>query len=135
MTTMLKVSPERQKAIQAVIKERNRQREVEGWTIEHDDAQDSGGLFYAGRCYFKNTFDGWPYDDEWWKPKDRLRNLIRAGAFFVAELERIGRACSTMQYWRQTEEVKASIRGYRNEVSVMLDSLYDELEKQFIVET
>ena len=30
----------------------------------------------------------WPWALNWWKPKDRRRDLIRAGALIVAELER-----------------------------------------------
>ena len=31
------------------------------------------------------------WDSEWWKPKDRRRDLIRAGALIVAEIERLDR--------------------------------------------
>lgn len=34
----------------------------------------------------------WPWDREWWKPKDRRRNLVRAAALLIAEIERLDRA-------------------------------------------
>ncbi|MBB2698904.1 UNVERIFIED_ORG: hypothetical protein GGI66_003581 [Rhizobium esperanzae] len=34
----------------------------------------------------------WPWSDEWWKPKDRRRDLVRAAALLIAEIERLDRA-------------------------------------------
>lgn len=31
---------------------------------------------------------------DWWKPKDRRRNLVKAGALIVAEIERLDRLAS-----------------------------------------
>jgi hypothetical protein len=36
----------------------------------------------------------WPWSREWWQPKDRRRDLVRAGALIVAEIERLDRAAS-----------------------------------------
>lgn len=38
----------------------------------------------------------WPHSwhPRWWKPKDHRRNLIRAGALIVAEIERLDRAAA-----------------------------------------
>lgn len=36
----------------------------------------------------------WPWDVKWWKPSDRRRNLVKAGALIVAEIERLDRAAS-----------------------------------------
>lgn len=33
----------------------------------------------------------WPWDAKWWKPKNTRRDLVRAGALIVAELERMDR--------------------------------------------
>jgi hypothetical protein len=33
----------------------------------------------------------WPWAPEWFKPKNRRRDLVRAGALIVAEIERIDR--------------------------------------------
>ncbi len=31
----------------------------------------------------------WPWDWSWWKPKDRRRDLVRAAALLIAEIERL----------------------------------------------
>lgn len=85
--------------------ERKRQIEVEGWTAEHDEMHEPGELENAAYCYFKANGpdedpDGtgqpmgtwWPWDISWWKPKDRLSNLIRAGALYQAAADRAERA-------------------------------------------
>jgi hypothetical protein len=82
--------------IDEIAAERRRQIEAEGWTLEHDDEHLYGELAAAAECYFQ---DGdwpdaplhWPWEDEFWKAKDKRRNLIRSGALFVAEKERIDR--------------------------------------------
>ena len=38
------------------------------------------------------TRDLWPWAASWWKPKNRRRDLVRAAALIVAEIERIDRA-------------------------------------------
>lgn len=90
---------------QLVLAERERQIAQEGWTPEHDDRHDGGELLRAGVLYFLRgkygpdflTYDddgspiGWPWEPEWWKPKDRQRDLVRAGALCLAEEARINR--------------------------------------------
>lgn len=34
----------------------------------------------------------WPWQGKWWKPGDRRRELVKAGALIVAEIERLDRA-------------------------------------------
>lgn len=89
------------KAIDDVIAERARQRSQEGWTEAHDDEHDGGELAQAAACYIvessvnlpKNIIsDYWPWSREWWKPKGRRRNLVRAAALLIAELERMDRS-------------------------------------------
>lgn len=110
------------KAAQEIANERARQVAVEGWTVEHDDEHEDGELARAANCYrligngslgeFLPDADqsdaqvptAWPWDDEWWKPKTRLRNLIRAGALYQAEIERLIRARD-----RVTEEAQCLI--------------------------
>lgn len=93
------------KAIDEIAAERRRQIEEEGWTPEHDDEHDGGELAAAAGCYALNAVDAfhvddfcndgtpyqWPWDREWWKPKNRRRDLIRAAALIVAEVERLDR--------------------------------------------
>jgi hypothetical protein len=87
--------------------ERARQISAEGWTAEHDDRIGyQGALATAAAAYALNAGDMvnpnrdayaneppsfWPFDVEWWNPKLPRRDLIRAGALIVAELERLDR--------------------------------------------
>lgn len=88
-------------AILDVIAERQRQQSVEGWMPEHDDEHCNGELAMAAVCYINETGTvnrnggkpwGWPWDASWWKPNARRRNLVKAGALILAEIERIDRA-------------------------------------------
>ena len=87
--------------------ERARQIIKEGWTRGHDDQHDQGALATAAASYALNAGDMvnpnrkgfakhpphfWPFDVEWWKPKTPRRDLIRAAALIVAEIERLDRA-------------------------------------------
>ena len=36
----------------------------------------------------------WPWDWSWWKPRDRRRDLVRAAALIIAEIERLDRAAA-----------------------------------------
>lgn len=104
------------KAAQDVLAERQRQIEVEGWDAEHDEQHELSELAMAAACYahpqrifiaeervgrgyepFVQYADAWPKDwaDHWWKPKSRRRDLVRAGALILAEIERIDRQGET----------------------------------------
>lgn len=82
--------------------ERRRQQAEEGWTPEHDDTHVNGELANAAIAYLlhekprkniKRTSPPlfWPWDGQYWKPKDRIRNLERAGALIAAEIDRLQR--------------------------------------------
>lgn len=75
-----------------VIAERVRQQEVEGWTVADDDEYTNGELRSAAACYVNgDTKSGWPWDKEWWKPTTDRRDLVKAAALILAEIERIDR--------------------------------------------
>lgn len=92
------------KAIHDVIAERDRQMSEEGWTPAHDDEHSCGELAAAAACYAVPAPHGvrltaqddppkmWPWQRSWWKPKDRRRNLVRAAALIIAEIDRLDRA-------------------------------------------
>lgn len=87
-------------AIDDIAAERKRQIEAEGWTAAHDDNHRDGALAEAAACYIigsqYNLRPGrWPWHKDWWKPTTRRRDLIKAGALIVAEIERLDRAAST----------------------------------------
>lgn len=90
-------------ALEEIAAERARQINAEGWTPEHDDEHTDGALAVAAGCYAQRAggvgvlVQGkpptwWPWDASWWKPQDPRRNLIKAGALIVAEIERLDRA-------------------------------------------
>lgn len=84
-----------------VIAERRRQIEKEGWSFEHDDAHEWGQMAGAAVCYALTNVGHWaagpaidqfwPWDKAWWKPTDKRRNLVKAAALLLAEIERIDR--------------------------------------------
>ena len=84
--------------INEIAAERQRQIEVEGWSVDHDDQHADGSLAMAAAAYAhplsKTAKWLWPpsWSLDWWKPKDRRRDLIRAAALIVAEIERLDRA-------------------------------------------
>ncbi|WP_185812841.1 hypothetical protein [Enterobacter sp. WCHEn045836] len=85
-------------AVQSVISERQRQQSVEGWASEHDDQYSKSQLLWASSCYLLNTIQpfnriplDWPWAPEWWKPTNPRRDLVKAGALILAEIERIDR--------------------------------------------
>lgn len=86
------------RAIADVSAERRRQVEGEGWTAAHDDQHTHGDLAQAAACYAIYASgrsvppDLWPWAMEWWKPKDRRRDLVRAAALVIAEIDRLDRA-------------------------------------------
>ena len=99
---------------QLIAAERERQISVEGWTPDHDDEHRSGEMALAASCYalpikapyvteeIKGVRGGmkvrvpfrWPWEPEWWKPtpKNRVRELVKAGALIAAEIDRLNRA-------------------------------------------
>jgi hypothetical protein len=87
----------------AVIAERQRQQDVEGWDTAHDDAHAPGELSHAGASYAiaapghllgENISEPpitWHWEDAWWKPTGFRRDLVKAGALIVAEGEKFDR--------------------------------------------
>jgi hypothetical protein len=87
-----------------ILAERLRQTTIEGWTSKHDDEHREGELAIAAFIYMHHGTShetalrsdgapmGWPWEPDFWKPKDRQRNLERAGGLLMAEIERRQRA-------------------------------------------
>lgn len=103
-----------------VLAERRRQVEVEGWTAKHDEHHHRGQLAKAAAAYayfgsltetqrkigsdqtsvfhsivqqlfpaWGTSYGGW--DWQWWKPKSRRQDLVRAAALIIADIERLDR--------------------------------------------
>lgn len=104
-------------ALADVAAERRRQIEVEGWTPEHDDAHDKGEMARAAAAY---ALAGTPVDEAlyihgrwvdlvrdivwprlWDERRLKLagdrRNLVKAGALILAEIERLDRLATPAQ--------------------------------------
>jgi hypothetical protein len=86
--------------IAEIARERERQMGGEGYTYGHDDRHSTGDLarlaaLYAmpdqGKVYEEASL-AWGEVIDWINHKDRRRDLIRAGALIVAEIERLDRA-------------------------------------------
>lgn len=89
-----------------VIAERRRQVTEEGWTPEHDDQHATGEMAVAAGCYalacgipekrrrrfIEHAPAEWPWARRWWKPTTPMRDLEKAAALIIAEMERIERA-------------------------------------------
>lgn len=83
------------KAVNDVLAERQRQIDVKGWTPEHDDTYVRGELAAAAICYIEPSEADiyWPADwhDGSFRPSNEHRNLVKATALLLAELERLDR--------------------------------------------
>lgn len=97
----------------AILAERRRQRTGEGWTNDHDDEHVDGSMRIVAQAYYDHavrprTMDWqlvpigadrramriplpWPWGPKWWKPKTPARDLERAGALCLAEIDRLER--------------------------------------------
>jgi hypothetical protein len=89
--------------------ERERQIKEEGWTVEHDAHHTKGQLAMAACAYAATQNIAisapkvglfvtikreclWPFHPNWFKPsfsKNRVRELVKAGALIAAEIDRI----------------------------------------------
>lgn len=81
-----------------VFNERFRQVRIEEWSPGHDDEHINGelrdaGIAYAMACDERagdDVSNVWPWDAGWWKPSENpIRNLAKAAALFIAEIDRL----------------------------------------------
>lgn len=95
--------------IELIAEERQRQIDVEGWTIGHDvqehpnnelanaaatyamDSDCREALMDIYDCRLVGVPATWPWDEEWYKltPDNRIKELIKAGALIAAEIDRL----------------------------------------------
>lgn len=75
--------------------ERRRQIEEEGYDANHDFREPLNCIVAAAVSYamcdidMKEAEAWWQWDFKYWKPKDRRRNLVRAGALIAAALDKM----------------------------------------------
>lgn len=94
--------------IELIAEERQRQIEVEGWTPEHDATHDNEEMISAAICYLLRSPDLsisvgteyaqvearqvlWPWEITALKltPDDRIKELKKAAALIVAQIDRL----------------------------------------------
>lgn len=93
-----------------VLSERMRQIFNEGFDPAHDDTHNEFDLAEAANGYIQHVVKfahhfqisessyraqfmpkSWPWHLSWWKPKDPRRDLVRAAALIIAEIDRLDR--------------------------------------------
>ena len=89
-----------------VLSERMRQIFNEGFESAHDDTHNQFDLaeaansyiqfahhMYVNKSLYRAQFmpKSWPWHSSWWKPKDPRRDLVRAAALIIAEIDRLDR--------------------------------------------
>lgn len=89
----------RARGAELIGEERRRQTDVEGYDATHDRHHTPQVLCRAAVGYAlhddpsKPVADAaanlWPWAQDFWKPKDQLRNLVRAGALIAAAIDRL----------------------------------------------
>lgn len=97
--------------IELIEEERERQISKEGWTAEHDDKHEGREMAWGAVGYVRHYCErawayeegrhesyadeeppnDWYWDDEFWKPKNPISDLVRAGALIAAEIDRLQR--------------------------------------------
>lgn len=104
------------KAAVDVLAERQRQIKSEGFTPEHDDLHAEGQLARAAAAYavaadtaayeadksrpawnesyIAGVARMWPWNWALWKPTNKRRDLVKAAALLLAEIERVDRTAS-----------------------------------------
>jgi len=82
----------------SLYRERKRQLHEEGWTVEHDDLHTRDQLARAAAAYTlppsnQGRMQLWPWSIRFYKvvPDNRIRELEKAGALLIAEIERLKR--------------------------------------------
>lgn len=127
------------KALLDVFTERQRQIDAEGWTPAHDDSHNAGELAAAGASYAAIAEDQqadrrlldagppafWPFGDFWWKPSEEpRRNLVKAAALILAEIDRLDRVASAAQPPTESDECWST-----NEEEYRWESLSELIEE------
>ncbi|AJO81744.1 hypothetical protein TO66_16160 [Pseudomonas sp. MRSN 12121] len=98
-------------SLQSVLAERIRQIQIHCFYPEQDEEFVDGDLAIAAACYATEAFvqatetegamrivpESWPWMAVTWRPKDQRRNLVKAGALILAEIDRLDRAAASAQ--------------------------------------
>ena len=93
------------RAARDVLAERKRQVSAEGYSLHRDDLYVKGELAEAGATYaslagkLTTRSTAWPWGQETFKPSaDRRRDMVKAAALLLAEIERLDRV-GLINHW------------------------------------
>ena len=116
-----------------------------GWDVRHDNneylnslGQGAAAYAAAGACQDERSRAMgralWPWEGDTYKPRDLHRNLIRAGALILAEIERLERLADTYTFYSLNEEIYAarSLTDFHNLLQwkgVAPDDLVGEIQE------
>jgi hypothetical protein len=95
-------------SLRSVLAERIRQIQFHCFYPDQDEEYVNGDLALAGACYAVEAVkqatetegamrlapEAWPWMAASWKPHDQRRNLVKAGALILAEIDRLDRAAA-----------------------------------------
>jgi hypothetical protein len=113
-------------ALNLIAAERRRQIDAEGYSIEHDREHGPIVLQQAARCYVSADSTFWPWAPETFKPKGPLRNLVRAGALYLAAID----VCANDRY---VEYLRAQLDDVIVRIDAVVadarETLRDEIER------
>jgi hypothetical protein len=115
-----------------VVNERTRQIHDERFDASHDDGNNDGAMALAAASYAANAATWlqhnrpehakrnyeklsipslrWPWLAKWWKPKSPRRDLVRAAALIIAEIEKIDRKENRAQKFNPAPDVSNHCR-------------------------
>ena len=102
--------------------ERRRQIEQEKYDHGHDDRHANQELQRAAECYFHsgNQFiagfksfrppESWPWAKRYWKPTNAVRDFVKAGALWLAEIDRMKRLDPDEQFPSNIESLRNRVK-------------------------
>lgn len=85
--------------VRRILQERGNQIVNHGYDAKHDQKETTNSLLSAAYAYMFASMDGennnaearehWPWDAECFHPKDKQRNLAKAGALIAATIDKL----------------------------------------------
>lgn len=103
--------------VREILEERVRHVLDERWTLQHDDEHSKGEMALAAGVYAIASWklaivDLWPWSKSWLKLSNPRRNLVKAGALIVAEIERLDRISSDISRVSEIDKMFDEATGW-----------------------
>ena len=117
-----------QLAASLIAAERQRQINVEGYTSEHDAEHGRRVLSLAAGAYrvaewgARTSAQLWPWSEDSFKPRDRVSNLIRAGALYMAALDLPGPDSGSCWANERTDYIERTLASVVDELASILNA-------------